>query len=141
MDEKLVVVLDTNVFISGLLSSIGAPGLILRRFRQQDFEIVTSQEQIREVQMVLKRPSLARALPRGTTKDAVRFFVDFRKMTLVFKPPRLKWEFKDKGDHFLLDLAAHTQADFLVTGDHDLQTLKIVFGTSIVSPLEFLGCL
>ena len=63
MAKKPVVVLDTNVFVSGLLSPKGVPGAILLRFRQGAFEIVTSRAQIREIQAVLKRPSLARALP------------------------------------------------------------------------------
>ena len=73
MAEKPVIVLDTNVFVSGLLSQNGAPGLILRRFRQGDFEIITSRDQIKEVQMVLKRPSLARALPAGSIRVAIKW--------------------------------------------------------------------
>ncbi|MFN8943764.1 MAG: putative toxin-antitoxin system toxin component, PIN family [Pseudobdellovibrionaceae bacterium] len=62
MAKKLVVVLDTNVFVSGLISPNGVPGAILQRFRQGEFEIATSKSQIREIQEVLKRPSLVRAL-------------------------------------------------------------------------------
>lgn len=74
MEKRLVVVLDTNVFVSGLLSPFGAPGVILQRFRQGDFEIATSHEQIREIQAVLKKSSLSRALPKGTPKEVLRFF-------------------------------------------------------------------
>lgn len=139
MDEKLVVVLDTNVFISGLLSPVRAPGLILRRFRQGDFTIATSREQIREIQAVLRRPSLERALPKGTPKEVLRFLRLFKKLTKLFRPKRLKWDFEDAGDHFLLDLCVEATASFLVTGDRALQNLKVVNGTLIVSPGEFLA--
>ena len=73
MAKKLVIVLDTNVFVSGLISAKGVPGALLMRFRQGAFEIVTSKSQVEEIQAVLGRPSLARALPLGTTKDVLRW--------------------------------------------------------------------
>jgi len=72
--KKHVVVLDTNVFISGLLSPNGVPGLILLKFRNNEFEIATSKDQILEVQEVLQRPSLVRALPKGTNLEVLKFF-------------------------------------------------------------------
>jgi len=141
VEEKAVVVLDTNVFVSGLLSPAGAPGLILRRFRQLDFEIATSKEQIREIQLVLKRPSLVKAIPPGTAKEALRFLLSFKKLATILNPPKLDWKFKDRGDHFLLDLVAHVDADFLVTGDKALLALKLVQSCSVVSPVEFLASL
>lgn len=86
MAKKPVIVLDTNVFVSGLISPKGVPGAVLLRFRQGDFDIVTSQAQIREIREVLKRPSLARAQPKGMTKEVLRFFMAFKKLTRVFDP-------------------------------------------------------
>jgi putative PIN family toxin of toxin-antitoxin system len=111
--EKPVVVLDTNVFVSGLISSNGAPGAVLRRFRQGDFDIVTSREQIKEIQDVLQRPSLSRALPKGTAKEVLKFFLVFKKMTKVLPSvPALKWDFEDPGDYFILDLIVHSKQIF-----------------------------
>lgn len=139
MVKKPVVVLDTNVFISGLISPKGVPGAILLRFRQGDFEIVTSPTQIKEIRAVLKRPSLVRALPNGTTKEVLRFFMNFKKLTHIFDPPKLPWEFKDAKDHFLLDLAVFSKAQFLVTGDKALVSLLLVGRCAVVSPSEFLA--
>lgn len=86
MAEKPVVVLDTNVFVSGLLSPSGVPGVILARFRERQFAIATSKAQVREIQAVLRRPSLARALPKGTAREVVRFFVKFKRLTRVYDP-------------------------------------------------------
>ncbi|MBI2604477.1 MAG: putative toxin-antitoxin system toxin component, PIN family [Deltaproteobacteria bacterium] len=139
MPRKHVVVLDTNVFVSGLISAKGAPGALLLRFRQGSFEIVTSKAQLREIRSVLSRPSLGRALPKGTAREVLRFFLAFKKLTRVFDPPRLPWEFKDVDDHFLLDLAVYSRADFLVTGDKALRSLALVGRCAVVSPTEFLG--
>ncbi len=137
--KKPVVVLDTNVFVSGLLSPNGLPGLILQRFRSGDFEIATSKEQVREIQDVLQRPSLIRALPKGTNREVLKFFLKFKKLARVYKPQRLPWDFGDRDDHFLLDLAVHSKAHFLVTGDKALRKLTLVGQCAVVSPVEFVG--
>lgn len=139
MARKPVVVLDTNVFISGLISPNGVPGAILQRFRQGDFDIATSKAQIREIQAVLKRPSLVRALPKGTTKDVLRFFLEFKSLTKIHDPVKLSWDFKDTKDHFLMDLAVHAKADFLVTGDKAIRSLFLIGDCAVTSPVEFLS--
>ena len=76
MARKPVVVLDTNVFVSGLLSPSGVPGLILARFRSGHFDIATSKDQIREIRNDLP-PSYYRQLPKlvdGPFKGYPRIF-------------------------------------------------------------------
>lgn len=101
MAKKPVVVLDTNVFLSGLLSPNGVPGLILARFRSGHFEIAKSKKQIREIQIVLRRPSLVRATPKGTTREVLSFFVEFKRLTRIYKPAPQPWDFGDRNDPFL----------------------------------------
>jgi putative PIN family toxin of toxin-antitoxin system len=137
--RKLVVVLDTNVFVSGLLSPNGVPGLILTKFRASQFDIATSKAQIQEIQLVLRRPSLAKALPPGTSKEVIRFFLLFKRLTQVYTPPKLTWDFGDRKDHFLLDLAIHSKANFLVTGDKALRKLMLVGQCAVISPIELVG--
>ena len=139
MAEKPVVVLDTNVFVSGLLSPKGAPGIIFQRFRLGQFSIVTSRAQIAEIQAVLARSSLRKALPTGTPREVLQFFVKLKRLTEVLNPPKLAWDFGDRDDHFLLDLAVHAKAQFLVTGDKALQRLLLVGQCAVVSPVEFVA--
>lgn len=139
MAKKLVVVLDTNVFVSGLLSPHGVPGLILQRFRTGEFGIATSKDQIREIQDVLRRPSLIRALPKGTNREVLIFFLKFKRLAHICKPQRLTWDFGDRDDHFLLDLAVNSKAQFLVTGDKALLKLTLVGQCAVISPVEFIG--
>ena len=116
MAKKPAVVLDTNVFVSGLLSPNGAPGLILSRFRNELFDIATSREQIREIQLVLRRPSLVKALPPGTPREVLRFFAKFKRLTRVYTPPQLTWDFGDRNDHFLLVFASGIACAMPMTG-------------------------
>ncbi len=139
MEEKPIVVLDTNVFVSGFLSPKGAPGIIFQRFRSGQFSIVTSKAQIIEIQAVLARPSLKRALPPGTPREVLQFFAKLKRLTQILDPPELPWDFGDRDDHFLLDLAVHSKAQFLVTGDKTLQKLPLVGQCAVVSPIEFVA--
>ena len=139
MAKKFVVVLDTNVFVSGLLSANGVPGLILTKFRSGEFEIATSKDQVQEIQEVLVRPSLVRALPKGTNREVLKFFLKFKRLARVHKAPKLTWDFGDRDDHFLLDLAVHSKANFLVTGDKALRKLLLVGQCAVITPVEFIG--
>ena len=123
------------------MSPACVPGIVMQTFRNRQFIVATSRAQIREIQDVLKRPSLAKALPKGTTKEVLRFFLKLKKLTKVHRPPKLKWDFGDQNDHFLLDLAVHSKADFLITGDKALQKLTLVGRRAVVSPVEFIACL
>ena len=138
MLEKIVAVLDTNIFISGLLSPNGIPSQVIREFRGKKFNVVTSKEQILEIRDVLTRPNIIRILPQGTAKDVLRFLLKLKKLMTIYDPPVLKWAFPDKKDHFLLDLIVHAKAGFLVTGDKQLQSLNKIDKCHIISPQEFL---
>ena len=84
MAEKPVVVLDTNVFVSGLISSNGAPGAVLRRFRQG----VTVLDKIKE-----------HLTPGGCVIASLPNVRHFRTLfELIFKKD---WQYRDQGvlDH------------------------------------------
>jgi uncharacterized protein len=137
--KKPLVVLDTNVFLSGLISPKGPPASILLIFRSGEFNIATSKAQVKEISLVLKRPSLSRALPPGTPKEILKFFLAFKNLTKIYEPKKLFWEFPDKNDHFLLDLALHSRSDFLISGDKKLLSLSRIGSCEIISPGEFLN--
>ena len=51
--QRVRLVLDTNILVSGLLSSKGPPGKLVRAWLELRFEFVTSEEQIDEPRRVL----------------------------------------------------------------------------------------
>ena len=69
----------------------------------------------------------------------LRFFSVFKRLTKVHNPPHLYWDFGDRNDHFLLDLAVYSKADFLVTGDKALRGLLLVGQCAVVTPVEFIA--
>jgi len=137
--KKLVVILDTNVFISGLLSPNGVPGAIIRKFRQGEFHVVSSKEQFEEILDVMERPHIKKILPESIRNDLVTFLKKLKKLIQIFKTTKHKWDFVDEGDHFLFDLILASKADYLVTGDKKVVNERMIENCHIVSPVEFLA--
>ena len=60
-DTRLIkAVVDTNIFVSGLISANGTPALLIDALRQDRFVLLSSAALSAEVDEVLARPSLAR---------------------------------------------------------------------------------
>jgi len=62
LSEKPVLrlVLDTNILISALLRKNTPPYLLYQAWRENQFELVTSPEQLEELQRVMAYPKLQR---------------------------------------------------------------------------------
>jgi putative PIN family toxin of toxin-antitoxin system len=53
-------VLDANVFISGVVSEDGVPGILLKAWHEERFELVTSAAILAEFKRVLRYPKIAK---------------------------------------------------------------------------------
>jgi len=60
----MLIVLDTNIFISAILSPSGPPARIYEAWREKRFEIATCTEQIDEIRAASRYPKLRAAIHR-----------------------------------------------------------------------------
>jgi putative PIN family toxin of toxin-antitoxin system len=131
----LRVVLDSNVFISALISAGGAPHAIYRAWRARRFLLVTSAAQIAELRRASRYPKLRAIVPArefGTLLNRLHGALVLRRL------PRVELS-ADPDDDYLLAMAKAAAADFLVTGDaRHLLRLGKLGRTKIVTPGEFL---
>jgi len=131
----LRVVLDSNVFISALISAGGAPHAIYRAWREQRFLLVTSAVQIAELRRASRYPKLRAIVPSrefGALLNRLHGALVLRRL------PKLELS-ADPDDDYLLAMAKAAAADFLVTGDaKHLLRLGKLGRTRIVTPREFL---
>ncbi len=125
------LVLDTNVFVSALLSATGAPAEILRRWREGAFVLVCSEELLREVAEVLRR----RRFRDRLTTDQVEAFLEALRTSadVVGDPEKGGQRASDPKDDFVVDLAEAAGVDALVTGDASLRDVRGL-PTPILSP-------
>jgi putative PIN family toxin of toxin-antitoxin system len=136
--NKLGVFLDSNVIISGLYSSKGAPGMIMKYFITGELMVVISQKVLEEVVFNINK-KIPEILPV------------LRKI-LLNSPPKIvknptskeinKWEnVINRQDASILAAAVAANPDYLITGDkHFFENPDIAKKSrlDIITPVEFL---
>jgi uncharacterized protein len=130
------LVLDTNVFVSGLISHTGPPARILRAIRMRQAIHLVSDGIVEEYLQVLNYPRIRRY--RGITD---RFVADIAAY-LIYGTVRIELVSTlrlspDPDDDVFLRTAVDGRATMLITGDKvDLLSLQSVRGIPIVNASE-----
>ena len=129
------VILDTNVFLSALISPHGAPDIIYRAWRAAKFEVITSLVQLDELRRASRYPKFQTILQPHQVSAMVN---NLQRATVLDSLPT-DVEADDPNDAFLLAMARAGNADYLVTGDRRAGLLQRgSFGrTRIVTPGTF----
>ena len=127
------VVLDTNVFISALITR-GLAAQTLKLWQQGRYDLMTSIWQISELQGVTRREHIQKRLKPGDAGALVNALRD--KAAVLETLPRVD-DSPDPDDN-ILAAAIAGEAQYLVTGDkNDLQALVKVQGVRILAVGEF----
>jgi len=129
------VILDTNVFLSGLLISESAPARLLDTWERGRFTLVACDQLIAEVRDVAQRPFFKSRLRASAVEVLIAGLRDFSLFCRELPSGPMA---PDPKDSFLLALAEASSADYLVTGDKALQSLTSHKSTRIVSPAALL---
>jgi putative PIN family toxin of toxin-antitoxin system len=132
------VILDTNVLLSGLLISHGAPAKLLDAWERKFFMLVACDALIAEVRHVAGRPFFKARLRASATELLAAGLRDFSFFCQDLPSGPIA---PDPKDSYLFALAEASSAEFLVTGDKQLQSLKHHKSTRIVSPAAMIELL
>ena len=134
-------VLDANAFISATLVPVGIPAQIVEHARARHFTIVTSAHIITETTRALTYPRIQRKYKvRQADIARLRRFLRRRTVITPLGVP-VQGVATHPEDDLVLATAVSASADYLVTGDAQLQKLGAYEGVKIVSPREFLSLL
>lgn len=118
----LRAVVDVNVLVSALLSAKGAPGHVVRAWRDGAFELIVSSELIAELVGVAARPRLARRLD---SRAVDLLAAQLRSGGIsVEESPVQRVVARDPRDDYLVALARTGDAHVIVTGDAHLLDLE-----------------
>jgi putative PIN family toxin of toxin-antitoxin system len=132
------LVIDSNVFISGLISPSGAPALLLRAIRHKRGIHLVSDAIVEEYLRVLNYPRIRkfRKISDAFVADIAAYLVYQTERVELVSTIRLS---PDQDDDVFLATAVDGHADLLITGDKaDLLSLQAVEGIPIVSAREAL---
>ena len=126
------VVLDTNVFVSGVFFG-GPPYKILEAWRDGKIQLLLSPAILEEYQRVMRE--LAVQFPEIKVEALIDFMIVHSEIIL---PPSLPPVIQvDPSDDKFLECAVAGEATCIVTGDKHLLKLLKFRGISILKPREF----
>lgn len=132
----MLVVVDTNIFISYLLVPTSKPAKIISLWQRGKFDVLTAQPQINELMRVTRYPKIKERL---NPTLAGRFINELRDLSIMVDDLPVVDISPDPYDNYLLSIASGGLADYLVTGDKkDLLFIKKYAGTAIISVSHFL---
>lgn len=129
----MIIVLDSNVIISGVLQPFGKPAMILRLVAAGRIRCAYDLRIMAEYKNVLNRPKF------GFSKDQVNALLDqLQEEGLAVAAAPLPLRLPDPDDEPFLEVALAARAEILVTGDKKHFPKGDYRGVKIGSPGEFL---
>lgn len=121
--------MDTNQIIAGSLWPSGPAGFILETWRGHKIDIIVSPAMLDEVERVLRENF-------KTGYEAADYLKKVFAYHGKYADPKEKINMikNDPADDIFLEAAVEGKADFIVSRDKDLMSLKNFRGAEIISP-------
>ena len=129
------VVIDANILISFLLTHGPTISEILRRWKNHQFTLLTSEEILVEIKQTIERFVMGNLIESEEAESLIRRVEQESEISTSLSTVTVS---SNKKDNRYLECAKDGNADLLVTGDkkHLLRIKK--FGkTRVISPKEF----
>jgi putative PIN family toxin of toxin-antitoxin system len=127
------IVLDTNVFISGIFFS-GPPAQILKAWKDQKFQIVISKDILSEYQRV------ADELSKKFSAVDIRPIIEL--LTIYGEIVETEGIFvtvcEDPDDNMFLECAIASNSKIIISGDKHLLRVSGYQGIDVVKPRDFI---
>ena len=133
------IVLDTNVLVAGLRSSLSASHRVLSLVGSGRFTHVVSVALLFEYEAAVKRPESGCRLPRPAIDD----ILDYVCTAGERQPIYFLWRptLSDPNDDLVLEVAVHGRCDRIVTFNTRDFVGSARFGIQVETPAEFLRSL
>lgn len=129
------VVIDTNVFVSGLLKSDNPLSNVVDLFIEDKINLIISEEVFSEYIKVLLRPELK--VKKDNIVRLISIFI--LKAEIIKVKTKLDIIERDPSDNKFLECALDGKVDYIITGDKHLLELKKYKKIKIVDPKTFIN--
>ncbi len=132
----MLVVLDSNVLLSALISPIGPPGQLYKAWRAKRFILITCRTQIEEIRKASRYPHFRSTLQPHLIGALMN---NLTRAQICAEPLPNLHTASDSTVSFLLNLTEVSHANYLVTGDKRSGLLEIrkVGCASILTARQF----
>jgi putative PIN family toxin of toxin-antitoxin system len=127
------VVLDSNIYISGIIFS-GNPRKIIDLVIEGKIKLCISSDILIEIKEVLERDKF------GFSSDITQqIILEIESLSEFITPTKKHSAVKrDAGDNIIIDCAVEADADYIITGDDDLLSLKKYKRIKIINAGDFI---
>lgn len=133
----MTIVLDTNAFVSAHLNRQGNEAQIMHLWRREQIAIALSSPLLNEYLRVLQYPRLQSYLQLSPSQlrklamdvKAAAVFVEGRTSVTVCRDPN---------DNMVFACALEAQADYIVSGDKDVLSVRNFYEIPTMTPKAFL---
>lgn len=133
------VVIDTNVLISGLLSSAGSPAYIIDLWVSNKFTVFITSEILEEYLSVILRPKLTSIGSSNERYNLVSALIDLDNTIMINPEFKIKTVIDNPDDNVEnLECAVEAKSDAIISGDDHLLNLAEFEGIPILKPIDFL---
>jgi putative PIN family toxin of toxin-antitoxin system len=133
-------VVDTNILIRALIKPRGTVGPIITRLRNGDYTLVYSTPLLDELIEKLALPRIRRKYRLEVNEIEALVALIALRGALVTPSRRVK-VCRDPDDDMVIEAALAGMAEYVVTGDKDLLTLKEFESVRFITPRMFLSVL
>ena len=139
-EMSLKLVLDTNTIISAFFWN-GNEAELFRKIEQGNAALFITREILAEIEDVIKRPKFDKVMKNaGLTPDQIMQKI-VSLSHLVIAPKITVKVCRDEKDNKFLECAESAKADYIVSGDEDLLSLKDYKGIPIAKSERILKLL
>jgi uncharacterized protein len=132
--SKLRIILDTNIFISGLLSSVSKAQKVFDLTTENHILLISDQTFV-EIYQTLMRPKFDKYISQ---EKRLNFLGNLQQKAKLVKIKETINACRDAKDNKFLELAVSGNGDFIITGDQDLLVLNPFRKIEIITVNEFL---
>ena len=129
----LKVVFDSNIFISGIIFG-GNPRKVIDLVIEGKIQLCISSDILIEIKEVLERDKFGFS-PEITQQIIIEIELLSEFITPTKKHSAVK---RDAGDNIIVDCAVEAGADYIITGDDDLLSLREYKKVKIISARDFI---
>lgn len=134
-------VLDTNVFVSGLIGVNSPPRQIVDAWLDGRFTLVTSLYLVDELAHVLTYPRIVKRIRLDESEVDAILAALLSQAEMAPGELELPGVTRDPKDDAVVACAVEGEADYIVSGDEDLLVLNVYKEVKIVTPRQFMSIL
>jgi uncharacterized protein len=135
----LRIIIDPNLIASVLIGGVTRDRFVRLTQRLDILEFIYCDQLIQEIGTFSQKAYFQKkGIDNLTVKSFTAFYQEFALKVMITSQVKV-W--RDRNDHYLLSLSRDARADFLITGDPDLLSLRKYSNTQIVTMKAFMELL